>query len=236
VRVLGLIPARGGSKGVPRKNVRMLGGKPLIGHSIDAARRATRIDRIVVSTEDQEIASISKSLGAEVPFLRPESLARDDTPMLPVIAHALQAIVDAGWTPDAVCLLQPTFPFRSPQDIDACIEALEVRGADCVISVHRVPHHFNPHWVYFERPDGSLRLSTGEPEPIPRRQDLPPAFHRSGAVYVSRAAVISEHGSLYGDRVVGHETPTQSSCNIDTIEDWARAEALVAQLENNAGE
>jgi CMP-N,N'-diacetyllegionaminic acid synthase len=234
MRVLGLIPARGGSKGVPRKNVRELGGKPLIGHTIDAARNAKRIDRIVVSTEDQEIAAKSKSLGAEVPFLRPAELAEDDTPMLPVIVHALQAVAADGWEADAVCLLQPTFPFRRPRDIDHCIDALEAQRADCVISVHRVPHHYNPHWVYFEQPDGSLQLSTGESEPIPRRQELPPAFHRSGAVYVTRASVVTEARSLYGDRVVGYETPADTACNIDTIADWARAEALLAELENDA--
>lgn len=233
MRVLGLIPARGGSKGVPRKNVRPLGGKPLIGYTIDAARKAVRVDRVLVSTEDAEIASVSKSLGAEVPFLRPASLAQDDTPMLPVVEHALDAVIAEGWTPDALCLLQPTFPFRRPEDVDACIESLESQAADCVISVHRVPAHFNPHWVYFERPDGSLKLSMGESEPIPRRQALPPAFHRSGAVYVSRVSTITEHGSLYGSRVVGHETPTEEICNIDTMDDWERAEALVAQRESH---
>jgi len=229
VRVLGLIPARGGSKGVPRKNVRRLGGKPLIGYTIDAARKAVKVDRILVSTEDEEIASLSKSLGADVPFLRPTSLARDDTPMLPVIVHAIESVVAEGWVPDAVCLLQPTFPFRRPEDIDACIEALETQKADCVISVHRVPPHFNPHWVYFERLDGSLELSTGESEPISRRQELPPAFHRSGSIYVSRTATIRQYQSLYGARTVGYETPTEDGCNIDTMDDWARAEALVTQ-------
>ena len=233
MRVLGLIPARGGSKGVPRKNIRQLGGKPLVGYTIDAARRAARVDRILVSTEDEEIASISRSLGAEVPFLRPDSLAGDETPMLPVIVHALETVIAEGWTPDALCLLQPTFPFRRAEDIDGCIDALQAQSADCVISVHRVPHQFNPHWVYFEQPDGSLRLATGEPEPIPRRQELPSAFHRSGAVYVSRASTIAQHGSLYGSRVIGFETPAESSCNIDTMDDWARAEALVAQRENH---
>ena len=233
MRVLGLIPARGGSKGVPRKNVRLLGGKPLIAPTIEAARRAARVDRVLVSTEDDEIASVARAHGAEVPFLRPDSLAQDDTPMLPVIVHALEATRAAGWAPDLLCLLQPTFPFRRPEDIDACIEALGDEEADCVISVHRVPAHFNPHWVYLQQPDGSLRLSTGESEPIPRRQDLPPAFHRSGAVYVSRAETITQHGSLYGNRVVGYETPAESSCNIDTMDDWARAEAMVAQRGNH---
>ncbi len=234
MRVLGLIPARGGSKGVPRKNVRPLGGKPLIGYSIDAALEAKRVDRVLVSTEDEEIASISKSLGAEVPFLRPALLAQDEIPMLPVIVHAIEAVIAEGWVPDALCLLQPTFPFRRPEDIDACIEALEAQAADCVISVHRVPAHFNPHWVYFERPDGSLQLSTGESQPIPRRQELPAAFHRSGAVYVSRVETITEQGSLYGDRLFGYETGSESSCNIDTMDDWARAEALVATRGDHA--
>ncbi len=235
MRVLALIPARGGSKGVPRKNIRTLGGKPLIGHTIDAARKTKRIERVVVSTEDDEIAEVAVSLGAEVPFLRPTRLAQDDTPMFPVVVHALEAVIAGGWTPDAVCLLQPTFPFRRPEDIDACIDALEALRADCVISVHRVPDDFNPHWVYFERADGSLQLSTGESEPIPRRQELPSAFHRSGAVYVSRTSTITGHGSLYGDRVVGYETTTESSCNIDTPEDWNRAEALVVRQGRGIG-
>jgi len=229
MRVLGLIPARGGSKGVPRKNVRMLGGKPLIGYTIGTALSAKRIERVIVSTDDDEIAEVAASLGAEVPFLRPARLAQDDTPMFPVVAHALESIIADGWTPDAICLLQPTFPFRRPEDVDACIDALAARQADCVISVHRVPDDFNPHWVYFEQADGTLRLSTGDSEPIPRRQELPPAFHRSGAVYVSRVSTIIDDRSLYGNRIVGYETTTESSCNIDTFEDWNRAEALAAR-------
>jgi len=229
VRVLGLIPARGGSRGVPRKNIRLLGGKPLIGYTIEAARDARRIDRFIVSTEDAEIASVARTLGAEVPFDRPSELARDETPMVPVIAHAIDAMTASGWAPDAVCLLQPTYPFRSASEIDACIEKLEATRADCIISVHHVPHNFNPHWVYFQSPDGSLRIATGEAEPIPRRQELPSAFHRSGSVYVFRAKVVTERGSIYGERVMGHETPVESSCNIDTLDDWAEAEALIAR-------
>ncbi|MGB5811546.1 MAG: acylneuraminate cytidylyltransferase family protein [Polyangiales bacterium] len=227
MRILGLIPARGGSQGVPRKNVRLLGGKPLIGYTISAAHEASRVDRVVVSTEDQEIAKVAKSLGAEVPFMRPNALAQNDTPMLPVIVHALETLRVEGWEADAICLLQPTFPFRRADEIDACVEAFEERGADCVISVHHVPHQFNPHWVYVEEADRTLVLATGEREPIPRRQELPAAFHRSGAVYVSRADVVLNGGSLYGERVVGYETPADTACNIDTMDDWARAEAMI---------
>jgi N-acylneuraminate cytidylyltransferase len=166
--------------------------------------------------------------------MRPDSLARDETPMLPVLVHALEAVIADGWTPDAVCLLQPTFPFRRSPDIDACIDALDAKQADSVISVHRVPHQFNPHWVYLEGPGGSLRLSTGESEPIARRQELPAAFHRSGSVYVSRTRTIIERGSIYGDRVVGYETAAASRCNIDTMEDWAEAEKLVREWGQDA--
>lgn len=227
MRTLGLIPARGGSQGVPRKNIRALGGKPLIGHTIDAAHQAKLLDRVIVSTDDEEIATIARTLGAEVPFIRPSSLAQSDTPMLPVIVHALETLGAEGWKADAVCLLQPTFPFRRADEIDACVAAFEEQEADCVISVHRVPHQFNPHWVFLEKPDKSLELATGEREPIPRRQELPIAFHRSGSVYVSRASVIRGRGSLYGDRIIGYETPAETACNVDTMDDWARAEALV---------
>jgi CMP-N-acetylneuraminic acid synthetase len=233
MRVLGLIAARGGSQGIPRKNIRTLAGRPLIAYTIGAARKATRIDRVVVSTEDEEIASVASSLGAEVPFMRPSSLAQNETPTLPVISHAIETLSEAGWTPDVVCLLQPTFPFRNAQHIDACIETLHAERADSVVSVHRVPHEFNPHWVYFQGPDGALLLSTGELEPISRRQDLPPAFHRSGSVYVCRAGVILESGSLYGKRVVGYETPAKYACNLDTMRDWAKAEALAEHWRQN---
>lgn len=227
MRVLGLIPARGGSKGVPRKNVRKLGGKPLIGYTIEAALRASRIDRVVVSTDDDEIAEVAAGLGAEVPFRRERRLAEDDTPMLPVVQHAIRALAKGGWEADAVCLLQPTFPFREPDQIDGCIAKLASSDADCVMSVHRVPHQFNPHWVYFQNERGELSLATGEPEPIPRRQELPAAYHRSGSIYVVRASTVVERNSLYGDLVLGYETPAGDDVvNIDQPDDWARAEAI----------
>jgi CMP-N-acetylneuraminic acid synthetase len=125
-------------------------------------------------------------------------------------------------------LLQPTFPFRGAADIDACIDKFEQTQADCVVTVHRVPHQFNPHWVYFESADGTLHLSTGETAPIPRRQELPPAFHRSGSIYVTRTKLVMEQSLLYGERLVGLETPTDEACNIDSLDDWERAEALLA--------
>ena len=225
MKVLAVVPARGGSRGVPRKNVRELAGKPLVAYTIEAALRSRSINRVVLSTDDDEIAEVGRQFGADVPFLRPAELAQDDTPTLPVVLHAMSSVERAGEHYDAVCLLQPTNPFRRPELIDECVQALE--GADAVVSVLRVPHEYNPHWVYFMTEDGRLQLATGETEPITRRQALPPAYHREGSVYVTRWDVIKNHGTLYGARLVGVETDPLRSVNIDTEDDWLRAEDMI---------
>jgi CMP-N-acetylneuraminic acid synthetase len=226
-RVLGLIPARGGSKSVPRKNVRPLNGRPLLAYTAEAALAARRLTRVVLSTEDAEIASVGRALGLDVPFERPATLAEDDTPTLPVVQHALRSLEARGERYDLVCLLQPTMPFRDPGEIDGCIDLLERRDADAVVTVRRVPTEYNPHWVYFMDAGEALRLSTGARSPIPRRQALPAAFHRDGAVYVVRTSVVLEQGSLYGDRLYGYEVDSPRRANIDTLDDWDRAERLL---------
>lgn len=230
MRVLGLIPARGGSKGIPGKNVRLLGGKPLLAHTAEAALAARRLSRLVLTTDDEEIAEVGRQLGLEVPFLRPADLARDDTPTLPVVQHAVAELERSGDTCEAVCLLQPTSPFRRSEDIDGCIDLLEADGLDAVISVLPVPPEHNPHWVYFRDREGFLRLATGEAQPIPRRQELPPAFHRDGAVYVVRREIVMQENSLYGRRLGGYVMPEPGrSVNLDTLADWDRAESLAAE-------
>lgn len=226
--VLGLIPARGGSKGVPGKNIRLLCGKPLLQYTAEAALAAHLLSWVVLSTDSEEIAEVGESCGLEVPFLRPLELAEDHTPMLPVIQHAVHWIESQGERFDAVCLLQPTNPLRRPEDIDACIELLETTDADAVVTIIPVPAEHNPHWVYFQNGSGLLRLSTGEAAPIPRRQELPPAFHREGSVYVTRRDVLMEGNSLYGTRLAGYPIDADRSVNIDGPEDWARAETLIA--------
>jgi CMP-N-acetylneuraminic acid synthetase len=129
---------------------------------------------------------------------------------------------------DAVCLLQPTNPLRRAEDIDACIELLKESEADAVVTVLPVPAEHNPHWVYFTDEKGALRLSTGETDPISRRQDLPSAYHREGSVYVTRRSVVMEDNSLYGRRLVGHMMDPDRCVNIDTLSDWARAEQLLS--------
>lgn len=229
MRVLGLIPARGGSKGVSRKNVRLLGGKPLLRWSVEAALAAHTLASVVLTTEDEEIAAVGRSCGAAVPFLRPADLAADDTPTLPVVQHAVRTLEKLGDRFDAVCLLQPTNPFRKASDIDACVELLAKSDADAVVTILPVPPEYNPHWVYVRRSDGLLRLSTGESEPLPRRQLLPAAFHREGSIYVTRRDTIMEKNSLYGTRVIGYEVTRAGTINIDTPADWLRAEAIMQE-------
>ncbi len=227
MRVLGLIPARGGSKGVPRKNIRLLCGKPLLQYTAEAALAARHLSHVILSTEDNEIAEVGRRCGLDVPFLRPAELAQDDTPTLPVVQHAMRWMETHGEHFDAVCLLQPTNPLRRPQDIDACIERLEQSDADAVITILPVPAEYNPHWVYFQDEGGLLHLSTGEVSPIPRRQSLPPAFHREGSVYVTRRDVVMEQHNMYGNSVVGHLLNPECCVNIDSLGDWERAERLL---------
>lgn len=235
MRVLGIIPARGGSKGVHRKNIRPLCGKPLLAYTVEAALASTRLTKTILSTEDDEIADIGRSLGLDVPFMRPVELAEDATATFPVILQAVTKLESLGEHYDAVCLLQPTNPLRRTEDIDNCIELLERTDADSVISILPVPHVYNPKWVYWLSPGGEMKLSSGDTEPVTRRQDLPPAFHREGSVYVTKRSVLTEYGNLYGRNVRGYEIDEANSINIDTKEDWAKAEEMIKILSMQLG-
>jgi CMP-N-acetylneuraminic acid synthetase len=227
MRILGLVPARGGSKGIPRKNIRLLAGKPLLAYTAETALNARSLARVVLSTDDEEIAETGRRYGLEVPFVRPAELATDTTPTLPVVRHAIEALEATGDRFDAVCLLQPTNPLRQPRHIDEAVALLKQRGTTSVVSVLRVPAEHNPHWVYFQSPEGFLRLSTGEQTPIARRQELPPAFHREGSIYVTRRDTVMVDKTLYGANVVGYLMDADWSVNIDHEPDWERAAALV---------
>lgn len=228
MRTLGLIPARGGSVGIPRKNIRPLAGRPCLAYTAEAALRAKRLARVVLSTDDAEIAEEGRRLGLDVPFLRPAELAGSAAPTLPVVLHALEWLEAHGDAFDAVCLLQPTSPVRAEGLIDACVEKLERESLDCVFTTLPIPKENHPFWGWIEGPDGTLRLATGAKDPVPRRQDLPPAHRREGSVYVTRRAVL-ETRSLYGDRVGGVAVDPGRSVNLDTWEDWARAEEILRE-------
>lgn len=224
MKVLGIIPARGGSKGVSRKNIKYLCGKPLLAYTAECALQAKLLSKVILSTEDEEIAAVGKNCGLEVPFMRPVELAEDTTPTLPVILHAVKYMERKGEDFDAVCLLQPTNPLRRAKDIDACIKLLEESGADSVISVLPVPVEYNPKWVYWQMSNGKMTLSTGDTEPISRRQDLPPAFHRDGSIYITRRNVLISFNSIYGLHTVGYEINPRFSANIDNYQDWKNVE------------
>ena len=227
MRVLGLIPARAGSKGIPGKNTRPLAGKPLIAYTIEQALAAAGLAAVMVSTEDQDIASIAQHLGAEVPFLRSPELAADDTPTVPVILEVLREYEKRQHRFDAVCLLQPTTPFRPSGLIDRAIAEFADSGADSLISVRPVPHEFNPHWVFEPDPtSGYLKLATGERSIIPRRQELPPAFHRDGAIYLVRTDLLIRSETLYGESIAFVVNDSPDFVNLDTMDDWHRAERI----------
>lgn len=229
MKILGLIPARGGSKGIPRKNIKLLQGKELIRYTIETGLACSVIDEIVVSTDDAEIAKVSQKAGATVPFLRPAHLATDQSPSIDTVIHALKYFENIGQIFDAVCLLQPTTPFRHQKDLEEAIRLFKVKGADSLISVREVPHTFNPHWVFEEKKDGFLKISTGESQIISRRQDLPKSYYRDGAVYITKKEIILEQKSLYGNTIIHHEMKSSSRINIDTLADWQMAEAFLKE-------
>ena len=228
IRVLGLVVARGGSKGVPRKNIRLLAGKPLLQYTAEAALAARRLSRVVLSTEDDEIATVGRSCGLDVPFMRPLSLAADTTPGFDVVHHALGWLEEHGECFDAVCVLQPTSPLRRADDIDACIDLLERAGADAVVSILPVPPEHNPHWTYFRQPDGRLWLCTGKKSRYRDGRTYHQRFTVKGRCTMTRRDTVMLDRSLYGSRLMGYELNPSSSLNIDSMSDWDRAEALMA--------
>jgi CMP-N,N'-diacetyllegionaminic acid synthase len=222
-KILGIIPARGGSKGIPGKNIRLLGGKPLIYYSIHSAIESNIIDRLILTTDSSKIAEIGKNMGAEVPFLRPPNLAQDDTPMRPVIEHVVKFVDDNGWIPDIILLLQPTAPLRQPQHIQLAVEMLLNLKCDSVVSVIEVPQHYSPDFV-LKFDDGKLKPFIDDGEKITRRQDTRPAFSRDGTIYAFWHDVLLKKRSIYGDDCRPLLISQSMSCNLDTIDDWEDAE------------
>ncbi|PIE49105.1 MAG: acylneuraminate cytidylyltransferase [Flavobacteriales bacterium] len=228
MRVLGLIPARGGSKGIPRKNIKLLNGKPLLQYTTEVALQSKLLSKVIISSDDDEIIRIGKKMGVEVPFKRPNLLANDNSPTLPVIQHALHFFKDKyNEEFDAVCLLQVTTPFRSVEFLDNAIQKFIKSNTDSLISVQKVPHTYNPHWVFVENHLNNLMIATGDKEIIARRQELPEAFHRDGSIYITKTKVLLDNNSLYGDSISYIESPKELYVNIDTEKDWEKAESIV---------
>ncbi|QNJ96699.1 acylneuraminate cytidylyltransferase family protein [Constantimarinum furrinae] len=230
MKILGLIPARAGSKGIPDKNRKELAGKPLLLYTIEAALAANSLDRVVFSSEDETLRNMAENAGVEVPFIRPTHLAEDHSGSLEVVQHALKELSAQGSEYDAVCLLQVTTPFRTASDIDAAVSAFISAKTDSLISVQEVPHQYNPHWVFERNKDNSLQLATGASSIIKRRQDLPPAYIRDGAIYITKTSVLLEDNSFFGKSISSIQLNPDTHVNIDTEEDWIWAEKIATSL------
>ena len=222
--ILGLIPARGGSKGVPHKNIALLGGKPLIAYTLEAANQSKLLDRCIVSTDSQEIIEVCRKWSADIPFIRPSELAQDDTPTLPVVFHALNMLQKSY---DAVMLLQPTNPFREAEDIDKAIIMLKSDpDADSVISVVKVGDS-HPARMKQIIDDVLIDPPFGEKIEGQRRQDLPELYLRDGAIYLTRTKIIYGQGSFKGRRSLAYIMPEERSVNVDGYIDLLLAEAIL---------
>lgn len=225
--VLALVPARGGSKGVPRKNLRELGGRPLVAWAVSAGIEAKTVTRVVCSTDDGEISAAARAAGADVPFMRPAELAADATPDLPVLAHALQQLGADGYRPDVVVWLRPTAPLVTGRDVDGAVDLLLETGADAVRSVCQVEHH--PSWM--RRLEGDKLLpyvDGGDRSSALQRQALPAAFRLTGGVDVVRTSAIPASGSPFdvGD-VRAYVMPPERSIDIDSELDLRLAEVVL---------
>lgn len=218
---------RGGSKGIPGKNKKLLGGKPLMQYTIEAALQSQLLTDVVVSTEDPELAQMASDLGAEVAFMRPVKLAQDNTPSIEVVIHALESLKTLGRSYDAVCLLQVTTPFRTVQHIDMAVNTFQKGGYEALVSVQKVPHVYNPHWVFLKDAQDHLSIATGDSTIIQRRQDLPEAYARDGAIYLTKTGTILNKKSFYGAFLGSIEFVDYTNINLDTDADWQLAEQLI---------
>jgi CMP-N-acetylneuraminic acid synthetase len=227
IRVLGIITARGGSKGIPRKNLVSLLGKPLLAYTVEAALASKKLTRTVLSTDDAEIATIGRQWGIDVPFFRPAELARDDTPTIPVLQDVVGRLESMGERYDAILTLQPTNPLRRPEDIDGAIDLLERTGADSVISFSDVGerHPARMKWI-----DEEGRVSdppfAEEFEGKPRQQ-LSKLYLRDGSIYLTRRTVLMEQNSLKGADCRAWIIPEERSRNIDSPLDLLIVEQIL---------
>lgn len=222
-KILAIIPARGGSKGISRKNIRLLAGKPLIAYSIEAALESKYIDKVVVSTEDDEIADVSRGFGAEV-VKRSEELARDDSPTIDAIIYTLNLLKQSGYSPDIVVLLQPTSPLRTSEDIDGAINAFMKERPESLIGVCESEH--TPYWA-FKIEEGMLKPIFSEEFLKKRRQDIPKSYFPNGAIFISVPENLRRFRSFYCRKTIPYLMPAERSIDIDMEVDLKMAEVLI---------
>jgi len=225
-KVLCLVVGRGGSKGLPRKNVLPLCGRPAVAWTVAEAVKSKYLDQVIISSDDQEIVDAAVAAGAEAPFLRPKELSTDTVDINPVILHALENCDDDY---DYLALLQATSPLRTVQDIDQCIELMHESGAPTVLSVHETSAP--PHQTFTVQPDGCLKTVIGDRLENLRRQEIPTAYQLNGAVSLLDCAWFKEHVSLWVPQTVGYIMPPERAVDIDTKLDFDFAEFLLTRRE-----
>ena len=226
-KIIAFIPARGGSKGIPRKNIKLLLNKPLITYSLEYAKKSKYINKVVVSTEDKEIAEISKEYGAET-IKRPEELAKDDSPTIDAIFHTLTVLKEQNYNPDIIALLQLTSPLRTAKDIDNAIELFLNEDCESVVSVCAVEH--SPYW--------SFKIELKYLKPVfeekylkMRRQDLPKIYVPNGAIYIATPENLRKYNSFYCSRTFPYIMPPERSVDIDNEIDFMLAELVMRRYE-----
>ena len=219
--ILAIIPARGGSKGIPRKNIRLLGNKPLIAWTIEEAKNSKYIDRLILSSEDEEIIEIAKKWGCEVPFVRPPELAQDNTSGIEPVIHAINNMERKY---DYVVLLQPTSPLRTVGDIDGCIEKCVQEDALSCVSICQAEH--SPYWMYILSEQGKMQKLI-EAENYTCRQDLPVVYRLNGALYVARTEFVLKEKSFISDETIGYVMNPEHAVDIDTEVDFLLGELLI---------
>jgi CMP-N,N'-diacetyllegionaminic acid synthase len=225
--ILGIIPARGGSKGLKGKNIKILKGKPLIAWTIDEAKKSKYIDKLILSSEDEKIISTAKKFGCEVPFVRPKHLSKDDTPGVEPILHAAEYFKNQY---EYICLLQPTSPLREFEDIDSCIEQCINQNSNSCVSVCEVDKH--PYWMYLIDESSTLKQFVQSDNNL-RRQDLPLCYALNGAVYFIKTTELLETKKLISNDTVAHIMNKENSVDIDDLNDFKFAEFLIEERQNN---
>jgi len=221
-RIIGIIPARGGSKSIPRKNIKMLVGKPLIAWTIEEAKKSKYIDRLILSSEDDEIIKVAKEWGCEVPFVRPKELAQDDTPGIEPVIHALKTLPEKY---DYVCLLQPTSPLRKVADIDGCIEKCIFNDAESCVSVAEV--NKSPYWMYSVDNLDKLKPLFPQYHQIPNRQLLPKIYNINGAIFFAAIDSLLEKKNFITENTLAYSMNELNSIDIDHEYDFSFCELLL---------
>lgn len=240
-KILGVITARGGSKGIPGKNIKPFLGKPLIAYTIEAAKQSGVFDRIILSTDDEAIAAVAREYGCEVPFMRPKELAEDTTPHLPVMQHAVTWLKDhEGYSAEYTMILPPPAPLRQPFHIRGVVDLINKTNADSVLAVAEIPKQFTPYKAMVAGEDGFLRLVTGNSiwKRALRRQDIPTAYWSVASLYLFRTELLFDpvEPNFYGEKVAPYVVEDKYVVDIDVPEDWEQAERAMEKLarENKA--